>query len=519
MSELWSIFLGTLLAEDASLAWATHLVGVGRISPFSAFLACTLGIGLGDFLLYLFGRFLIRIEATSNRKFLKRLKARYANKISTESLSALICVSRFIPGTRLPTYIGAGLLSFGAVRFLVLTAASVLIWVSLTFFAGAEIHEIVGGNWICATLLFLVALTLIKKSVRMLSNRWSRKAFFYSWEKWLYFEFWPAYVFYAPVFIWYALLSIRYRNPLLPLYSNPDIENGGLIGESKWDLYRPMMTEDSEHWLKTKLIAKGERRFEAVQRAMEHESIGFPFILKPDQGQRGYGVRVIRDLAGLQEYLETYDCDVLLQEWCPWPNEAGIFYYRLPGELEGHLFSITEKRLPYVVGDGRSPLGDLILKDKRARLIATTYFVGLRPLLDSVPEKGEKIRLTETGNHCKGAIFTNGNSLSSRPLLEKIDSISNRIPEFYFGRFDVRYENNESLKLGRSFKIVELNGAGSEATHIWDRKTSLREAYRVLFQQWGVAFEIGSRIKKSQPKARIRLALLFREWIVFLAMK
>ena len=44
---------------------------------------------------------------------------------------------------------------------------------------------------------------------------------------------------------------------------------------------------------------------------------------------------------------------------------------------------------------------------------------------------------------------------------------------------------------GRNIKIVELNGVTSEATHIYDPKLSLVDAYRVLFAQWRIAFEIG----------------------------
>lgn len=44
---------------------------------------------------------------------------------------------------------------------------------------------------------------------------------------------------------------------------------------------------------------------------------------------------------------------------------------------------------------------------------------------------------------------------------------------------------------GRNMKIVELNGVTSEATHIYDPKLGLFGAYRVLFQQWQIAFEIG----------------------------
>lgn len=45
---------------------------------------------------------------------------------------------------------------------------------------------------------------------------------------------------------------------------------------------------------------------------------------------------------------------------------------------------------------------------------------------------------------------------------------------------------------GRNLKIIELNGVTSEATHIYDPKLSLFDAYRVLFRQWRIAFEIGN---------------------------
>jgi len=45
------------------------------------------------------------------------------------------------------------------------------------------------------------------------------------------------------------------------------------------------------------------------------------------------------------------------------------------------------------------------------------------------------------------------------PELEKvIDDISKRIPNFYAGRYDVRFSNLEDFKKGKNFKILELNG-------------------------------------------------------------
>ncbi len=66
------------------------------------------------------------------------------------------------------------------------------------------------------------------------------------------------------------------------------------------------------------------------------------------------------------------------------------------------------------------------------------------------------------------------------------------MPEFYFGRFDVRYDSLEDLRAGRNFWLIEVNGAGSESTHIWDRTTRLRDAYSFLFFQQRTLFEIGA---------------------------
>ena len=72
------------------------------------------------------------------------------------------------------------------------------------------------------------------------------------------------------------------------------------------------------------------------------------------------------------------------------------------------------------------------------------------------------------------------------------DDIAKRLPEFHFGRFDVRFEDFAQVQQGRAFTIVEVNGAGAESTHIWDRSTGLVEAWRALMRQYRWLFEIGA---------------------------
>lgn len=70
------------------------------------------------------------------------------------------------------------------------------------------------------------------------------------------------------------------------------------------------------------------------------------------------------------------------------------------------------------------------------------------------------------------------------------------IPDFHFGRVDVKFDSVDALRAGEKFEIIEINGVGSEATHIWDSRTSLREAYAAQFHHYGETFRIGAKKKK-----------------------
>jgi hypothetical protein len=60
------------------------------------------------------------------------------------------------------------------------------------------------------------------------------------------------------------------------------------------------------------------------------------------------------------------------------------------------------------------------------------------------------------------------------------------------------------------FRVIELNGVSAEATHIYDPAISVLDAYRVLFRQWRLAFEIGAlnRDHGARPMHAIELANL-----------
>ena len=221
--------------------------------------------------------------------------------------------------------------------------------------------------------------------------------------------------------------------------------------------------------------------------------IALPVVAKPDLGCRGAGVKLVRSAADLQAYLQAFPAGarLLLQRLVPFEGEAGIFYCRRPGQAQGRIVSITLKYFPYVTGDGRRTLRQLILDDPRAGKLSHLYLKRHVARLDSVPAAGESIRLAFAGSHSRGAIFRNGTHLVTPEMEAQFDAIAKRLPEFHFGRFDVRFEDFADVQRGRGFTIVEINGAGAESTHIWDRRTGLLEAWRDLMRQYRWLFEIG----------------------------
>jgi hypothetical protein len=202
---------------------------------------------------------------------------------------------------------------------------------------------------------------------------------------------------------------------------------------------------------------------------------------------------------------------VLVQKYVSGPREGGIFYYRLPHESRGKIFAITEKVFPMVAGDGQHTLEELIRSDPRASIVAETYLQRFASQRSRVLAAGERLKLVEAGNHCQGAIFLDGGRLYSVELEKQIDEISQSVPGFFVGRYDVRYASEDALRAGRDFQIIELNGVSSEATNIYDPAHSLRSAYRTLFRQWEIIFAIAAENRNLglQPTA---LKTVWENW-------
>lgn len=331
------------------------------------------------------------------------------------------------------------------------------------------------------------------------------------------FELWPPTLFYLPVGIYWAWLSLRHGSLGLPTAANPAIEAGGLCGESKVSILDQLGPEGRAAAARyASVIAEGAgaRALAAAQAAIASVGLGFPLVAKPDIGCKGTGVQVLRRPADLAAYLAAFPLGarVIFQELIDEEGEAGIFYVRHPEGGRGRIVSVTLKYFPRVTGDGRSTLAELIQADRRAARLSALYLARHAAHRDRVLGEGETFRLVFVGNHCKGAVFKDGGALLTPQMELAFDRIARELPDFHFGRFDVRFRSLADLRRGTGFRIIEVNGAGSEPTHIWDRDMTLGAAYRTLFQNFRVLFEIAAanRARGFRPMSALELLACYR---------
>ncbi len=110
------------------------------------------------------------------------------------------------------------------------------------------------------------------------------------------------------------------------------------------------------------------------------------------------------------------------------------------------------------------------------------------------------------------AIFRNGKHFATEALARRLDAIANDVPGLHVARFDVRCVSIASLAMGEGFRIVEINGVGGEAIHVWDSRTRLFDAWRDLCAQTRTAYVIGAanRRRGAKPLPWSRLYFLWR---------
>ena len=493
--------LATFVTEDLTCIMAGLMVSKGALPFVPAVAGCLIGIFIGDMLLYGAGR--LFGPPALRRAPLKWMIAPHQVSASEAFFQrqgpALIFGTRFLPGTRLAAYFAAGMFRAPFWAFVGWFLLAAIVWTPflvglaawlggamLIFFERFERFALLG------VVLVVVCLWLLLKIAVPLGTYRGRRLLWSSWRRFRQWEFWPMWVFYPPVALYVVWLGIKHRCLTLFTCVNPTIPHGGVVLESKSAILDGFGGASEIARYRLLKGATVEERCHDLEAFMTEEGLDYPMVLKPDVGERGAGVRVARDETEANAYLASGEPTMVIAQEYVSGREFGVFYVKWPSRPKGEILSITDKRLIHVTGDGSSTLERLILDDPRAVCMARFFLKRFAMRLSEVPANEERVRLTDVGTHCRGALFLDGAKFKTGALEDAIGRLSERHQGFFFGRYDLRVPREENLMTGEGIKVLELNGVTSESTHIYDPKHSLIHAYRALCKQWRIAFEIGS---------------------------
>ena len=319
-----------------------------------------------------------------------------------------------------------------------------------------------------------------------LIDRILHRPFFIRLFNWEYWSFGTVYTCLYPIWI---ILCLRARSFFFFAASNPSIKNGGFLSESKKDIYAIMPRHLSPKTAFFSLPSNSDFVIEQLSR----QGLSFPLIGKPNIGGRGRGVKALRDESDVRGYVQNAFLDFHIQEFVPYKQEVGIFYHRMPGDEKGKLTGIVRKEFLSVTGDGKTTIREFLYRDKRSILQLDSLGRMYGKKLDLVLEEGESLTLVPYGNHARGAKFLDDSHLIDEELTDTIDKVCKQVKNFYFGRLDIRYNTWEELKKGVNFSVIEVNGAGSEPTHIYDPRHSLFFAWKEIVRHWLILWRISRK--------------------------
>ena len=186
-----TLALLTFVQEDLPTVSAALLASAGAITWPAGFLGCFLGIWLGDALLYLTARGLGRplLQYAWARRFVDPASVARSEEWFARKGTWLLVSSRFIPGTRLPTYLAAGFLRQSFSKFLLVTGLVVGVWTvaifSLAHFFGENLvtalRRFNSSGWVL--LAAIVALVLAIRLIGKFAQRNFRRRIAAAWGR------------------------------------------------------------------------------------------------------------------------------------------------------------------------------------------------------------------------------------------------------------------------------------------------------------------------------------------------
>jgi hypothetical protein len=290
--------------------------------------------------------------------------------------------------------------------------------------------------------------------------------------------------------VYWASYSIYFRTLTFFSSANPAIYLGGMLSEHKSDIYKLV----PQKYLPSTEIIDSYSTNEGIKAAIK---IGYPVILKPDIGYKGYGVKKLADETSLRQVSERYKGQkILIQEYLTEPREFSVMYHYIDRDNYG-VSSITEKHLPYITGNGVDTIEKLVIEKKNPFLDKPWILTHLSSKRLEILTNGQKLVIDHIGNFARGSQFENLTSLVNDELIESFHLFFKNLSGMYFCRADVKADSFEALCRG-DFKLLEINGAKSEPIHIYDTSMHLTDIIKATHNHWNILFKV---VKKHRNDA------------------
>lgn len=177
-ADPWLLFLvlmgATLISEDIAIVGAALMVAEGLAGLWWAFGAIVGGILLGDTVLYGIGWLAAHYRRA--RALVASRKVYQIKRFIRGRLGLILLSTRFLPGSRIPTYTACGFFGFSLTYFMAVLSVASLVWTSVIFAVvittGAMVLDALGPwKWVGA--LGFIVLTIVLP--RLLGKRVARR--------------------------------------------------------------------------------------------------------------------------------------------------------------------------------------------------------------------------------------------------------------------------------------------------------------------------------------------------------
>jgi hypothetical protein len=308
-----------------------------------------------------------------------------------------------------------------------------------------------------------------------------------------HWEAWPFKLIYAPispVWLWYILKS---GAVWFFTSSNPKLTFGGMEGEPKREMYDLLPVE----LYPTTFNAVPQEGFNLVAERLSKTDIGYPLIVKPEVGGQGVLFRKIDTEEEFTNYHKNVPVEYIVQKMVHYPMEVSVFYIRHPQAKKGRVTGFLHKIPLQIIGDGKHTVEELITQHPKGKKRLGELHSKHKEKWDAVLPAGEKYMLSYAANHNRGAHFIDLKEHIDEKLVSLFDTISHRVNDFFYGRYDIMCSNIADLKNGKNFTILEYNGCGAEPNHIYDTGYSLISAYKEILMHWKALYQI-SKYNRQQ---------------------